>query len=449
MRIKNKFQKKLTAIVLTLAMILSFIFILGISGSIISAADNSITYIAFGDSVPDGYGLDNPEINGYVNLFAEQLKTDGVEVNTYNMAKSGMTTTDLLSLLNNLNKTDEALLKSANIVTVNIGGNNILGPMITSIYKIMTNMGILDITKITPAQAGQLAVNLMTFVPDEELKAELNKGVELFAADFAKIIKLLKTKAPNAEIIINTIYNPIPSLLAISKSAEEIIPAMNKVITDSQNQKIGKYAVADVYSAFKSANAAGIAVTNVNLDPSKGNYGIDIHPNAAGHALIALIQPTSDNYDISVTRGMTVGLLYNITGSPNADIDSKEVKNNFKDVDKNKWYADAVKWASETGIVKGYGNGNFGPENKITKQDLAVIILRFEEFTKKIPKDILMDRKLTDWNNISDYAKDSVNRLLIQGLLDIKSDGKFFPKEYATRNDFAYIIQKFLSAKMG
>ncbi|MBQ6430412.1 MAG: S-layer homology domain-containing protein [Oscillospiraceae bacterium] len=75
------------------------------------------------------------------------------------------------------------------------------------------------------------------------------------------------------------------------------------------------------------------------------------------------------------TRAMIVTILYRLEGSP-------EVKSaaSFTDVPDNEWYSDAVAWAAREGIVNGYGNGKFGPQDSITRQQLATILCRYTAY---------------------------------------------------------------------
>ena len=70
----------------------------------------------------------------------------------------------------------------------------------------------------------------------------------------------------------------------------------------------------------------------------------------------------------NTTRGMIVTMLHTLEGSP-----MPNTTNGFTDVGSDKYYTDAVAWASANKIVSGYGNGIFGPENAITREQMAVI----------------------------------------------------------------------------
>ena len=144
----------------------------------------------------------------------------------------------------------------------------------------------------------------------------------------------------------------------------------------------------------------------------------------------------------SVTRGMIAAILYRMEGDP----DVSGIDNPFDDVAGGEWYTDAVIWAADKEIISGYGGGKFGPEDNMTREQFAAILLNYELYTDKIPRDILMDRTFSDWSAISDWAKNAVNRLTIQGLINGKPGNLFDPKGDVTRAETAAILMRFLTA---
>jgi len=150
--------------------------------------------------------------------------------------------------------------------------------------------------------------------------------------------------------------------------------------------------------------------------------------------------------NMTLTRGMVVTVLYRMAESP----DASGLSNPFDDVSDGKWYSDAVKWAADNKIVSGYGNGKFGPEDSITREQMAVMIMNYQQFSGNIPLDVIMDREFSDWNKISGWAKDAVNRLTKQGIINGKPNNLFDPDGEATRAEFAAILHRFMeAAKVG
>ena len=111
----------------------------------------------------------------------------------------------------------------------------------------------------------------------------------------------------------------------------------------------------------------------------------------------------------------------------------------FTDVKSDAWYYSVVASAYNLGIAKGYDDGSFGANDLITRQDAAVIIFRAAEAAKKTVPDNGGDVAFSDFEQISDYAVDSVNNLVKAKVLQ-GSDGKFMPKQNCTRAQAAVMI---------
>ena len=77
----------------------------------------------------------------------------------------------------------------------------------------------------------------------------------------------------------------------------------------------------------------------------------------------------------STTRAMITVMLWRLNGSPvvNCALD-------FEDVQENAWYTEAIRWAKAQGIANGYGNGKFGPDNVLTREQMASILFRYTQF---------------------------------------------------------------------
>jgi len=302
-------------------------------------------YIALGDSVSSGYGLagykTSPE-ERHTTIFFEMLKDGGYVDEYINMAVSGLTTTTLLQFLYEIDDERLDYFQNARIITLNIGGNNVLMPFLEYlsdlqivsgassirtgadsvligawgiVYELATGVGsvlsdyeeaelgvdgiILGIGNILSG-IGEIIVGSGDVIAGSsnvvstwrgslspELESILNEGVQTFSDEFIEIIEWLEANAPNATIIVNTIYNPIPqeiltASVAIYNWANILIESMNNTIIEESKER--EYLVTDV-SAYLSNQ---FDMMNFNLDPSGGDLSLDIiHPNALGHNLIA------------------------------------------------------------------------------------------------------------------------------------------------------------------
>jgi hypothetical protein len=137
-----------------------------------------------------------------------------------------------------------------------------------------------------------------------------------------------------------------------------------------------------------------------------------------------------------VTRGMLVTVLGRMEG-----ISEKNTKTDYSDVDKNMYYAPYIAWASKNGIVEGYGNNLFGPDDKVTREQMAKMIANYLTYKTGITAaDTTLD--YTDANDISEWAKKFVGLAAQQGILSGNSDGTFAPLKNATRAEIAAVIER-------
>ena len=145
----------------------------------------------------------------------------------------------------------------------------------------------------------------------------------------------------------------------------------------------------------------------------------------------------SPNADL--TRAMVVTILYRIENEPvagKADM--------FGDVSGGQWYTSAVAWAAGNGIVNGYSNGNFGPNDPITREQLATILYRYTKFKSgnvETSRDYL--NSFSDAGQVSAYAADAMNWAVAGGLIN-GSNGKLMPTARASRAQVAAIIHRYL-----
>ena len=119
----------------------------------------------------------------------------------------------------------------------------------------------------------------------------------------------------------------------------------------------------------------------------------------------------------------------------------------FPDVQNSKeYYYNAVKWASANNLVSGYSSGKnkgkFGPDDNITREQLAVILWKYSKY-KGTCKDKTADySKFSDSKNISDFAKKGMNWAVGAGVIT-GSNGKLSPQGNATRAEAVSMIYKY------
>ncbi|MBO5007227.1 MAG: S-layer homology domain-containing protein [Clostridia bacterium] len=120
-------------------------------------------------------------------------------------------------------------------------------------------------------------------------------------------------------------------------------------------------------------------------------------------------------------------------------------ENMFSDVISGSWYEEYVNTAYSLGIVKGYSEDVFGIGEKITRQDMAVMVARAVQKAEIVFAEPTEDTTFDDDSTISDYAKNSVYLLKNAGVINGTGDGSFAPIQNATRAEAAVMIYKVIS----
>ena len=136
-----------------------------------------------------------------------------------------------------------------------------------------------------------------------------------------------------------------------------------------------------------------------------------------------------------LSRAQLCQILYNKEGRPAVTGSSV-----FTDVAGTAWYADAVIWANTNGVVGGYGGGLFGPDDPITREQLAAILWRYAGS----PESSHSLDAFTDAGQISDWAMDAMRWANENGVLNGDGSGHLIPRGNATRAHVAQMIQNFL-----
>ena len=146
-----------------------------------------------------------------------------------------------------------------------------------------------------------------------------------------------------------------------------------------------------------------------------------------------------------VTRGMfatVVGRLYERSFGIQITDDVRD----FDDCNYDAFYGKYVDWAAENGIVEGYGNGKFGPDDLITREQMATMLYRFAAMMDVLPQQSDADLSFADSSQISDWAKTGVAYCQSEGLMQGIGVNVFAPQNTATRGEMAAVIRSFIKA---
>ena len=300
-------RKRILSTLLALCLALSLL-----PASALAAGGEQKSYVALGDSITTGYGLAENETG-----FAKQV-ADSNGYTLTNLAQDGATSTDLLEVVKSEANADT--LKNADLITVTIGGNDLMNALYAYLAEEYNNKQNSD-TPITAADvkaslAGTLSeipqVAMLSFaaskIPDFPDSTAANTALSTFATNFSSIISAIKGNNSSAEIIVVNQYNPYSRLstgnLLDLSALDSAVQALNTAISSGAT---AGYTVADVYTAFEEATEnpcnASVSLPSINLD---------FHPNAAGHSLIAstisaLLTDEGGSEDPEVSGSIFVG----------------------------------------------------------------------------------------------------------------------------------------------
>ena len=141
----------------------------------------------------------------------------------------------------------------------------------------------------------------------------------------------------------------------------------------------------------------------------------------------------------TVTRGMMATILWRMEGSL-----APKDENSFTDVEAGRWYADAITWATENGILAGYSKDKFGPDDPITREQLTAIFYRYADYKGyKLTVTENLD-KFEDADKITDYAKMVMQWAVGNGLIKGKSENLLDPQGTATRAEISAMLHRFI-----
>ena len=150
--------------------------------------------------------------------------------------------------------------------------------------------------------------------------------------------------------------------------------------------------------------------------------------------LMVGLSDTAFGPDRSFTRAQLATVLYRMAGEP-----AVTGEDDFADTDSGTWYSDAVLWASQNGVVNGYGNGRFGTDDPTTQEQLATMLWRDAG-------SYMLGSEFEDpdgvENEASAYAVDAVRWARVDGLLS--DAAAFAPKQPASRGQVADMVYRYL-----
>ncbi len=145
----------------------------------------------------------------------------------------------------------------------------------------------------------------------------------------------------------------------------------------------------------------------------------------------------------TVTRAMAAKIMYNLAGSP-----SVSGSNSFADVSSGSWYSKAVTWAQKNGIMGGYSTTKFGPNDILTREQLATVLYRYAAYSGKSVSASASLSKFSDSGSVSSFASTAMKWAVANGVINGSVSGSktlLLPKGKASRAECAQVMMNYLS----
>ena len=143
--------------------------------------------------------------------------------------------------------------------------------------------------------------------------------------------------------------------------------------------------------------------------------------------------------DAALTRSSMAAVLYRMSGSP--EVTYQDV---FSDVQSNDWFMSCALWTNKSGIIMGYGDGRFAPADKVTREQMCVMIWRYAAYLDGTDTSDRADlTSYPDHKDVTDFAADAVQWCVACGIYPDR-EGRLKAWEPATRAECAAILSRYI-----
>lgn len=232
----------------------------------------------------------------------------------------------------------------------------------------------------------------------------------------------------------------VPGGLTLTAPVDHSTPGtVAVVIYEDGSREVIRKSVADGNSITipldGSAKVEIIDNAKAYTDVSTDSWAANAVAFASGHELFSGTSSDTFSPDLPMTRGMLAMVLHNLENNP-----AQPITEMFSDVTPDAWYSEAVAWAAARGIVSGYGNGLFGPNDHITREQLAVMLWRYAGEPAATNKEL----HFNDVDEASGYALDALCWATENGIVNGKGGGILDPRGQATRAQVAQMLMNYL-----
>lgn len=260
--------------------------------------------------------------------------------------------------------------------------------------------------------------------------------------------------AKNGSFTVSDKYASAGKTVTVTPKANDGYVVDQVVVTDRNGKTVDVKANSDGTYSFvmptRAAQPVTVKVTfkeeeQVHVCPSEKYTDVDqdkwYHEGVDYAIKNGLMEGVGSNLfapDATTTRAMVVTILYRLDGEPAV---MKDIP--FADVPAGQWYSNAINWAAANGIVDGYGNGKFGPDDTITREQMAAILYRYASYKGYSVSDLANLTGYTDAASVSEWASTAMRWAVAEGLIEGTSATTLSPSGDSTRAQVATILMRF------
>jgi len=319
---------------------------------------------------------------------------------------------------------ENATVSKSVTFTLDVDGNNFTGTISAgSRYNLTKNGDTYTVTRQSSSSSGSTSTTY-----NVNVNAATNGAVAADKKTASKGTTVTVTASPSKGYVVDAVK-------VVDKDGKDV----------AVTEKDGKYvftmpaSAVTVTGSFKAETPAPVALPFT--DVKSGNWFYDAVKYAYAQGLMTGTSATTFAPNGTMNRAMIVTVLYRLEKSPAVTGASK-----FTDVPAGQWYSDAVAWAAANKIVNGYDETTFGPMNAVTREQMAAILFRYEQY--KGLENVTLEENLNrfpDQNKISAYAIPALQWAVGQKIINGNADGTLDPTGTATRAQVAQIFTNLLN----
>ncbi|AIQ43223.1 MULTISPECIES: S-layer homology domain-containing protein [unclassified Paenibacillus] len=189
---------------------------------------------------------------------------------------------------------------------------------------------------------------------------------------------------------------------------------------------------------------AALAYTRSFEDVGGSHWARTVIARMAAKHVIEGVDDAKFEPQKALTRAEFAAMLVRSLGITRASGSSAAVR--FADVPQESWYAEAVETAAQAGLISGRSDSRYEPEGTVTRQEMAVMLVRAYEYKAGYQLSGQAGSGFADADQISAWAKDSVAAAGAAGLLQGRGDGQFSPQEQLTRAESVQVLYNLLTS---